>query len=161
MFECERLPHRRIVVYQKRLKRFRLVSMIDRIKAHSSQAKRAVLLAAQPRCFLPGCMGRGESTDVALQTENPDLLTIRGWRLLNAGDTSDAEQEIPGDRQAASVFGLCAPLADDVGLRELPPRKVPGRGERRAALRDPYPTSPDAAYAQYLIGESYFRQIPT
>jgi outer membrane protein assembly factor BamD len=24
-----------------------------------------------------------------------------------------------------------------------------------------YPTSPDAAYAQYLIGESYFRQIPT
>lgn len=30
-------------------------------------------------------------------------------------------------------------------------------GKRYVSL---YPTSPDAAYAQYLIGESYFRQIP-
>jgi hypothetical protein len=52
--------------------------MTHRLTAHSSQASRAVLLAGAAALALAGCMGRGEDTDVALQPENPDLLTIRG-----------------------------------------------------------------------------------
>ena len=160
MFECERLPHRRIVVYQKRLKRFRLVSMIDCIKTHFPRPNRAVLLAGAAALFLAGCMGRGESTDVALQTENPDLLYNQGLALLNAGDTSDASkkfQEIDKQHPYSDYARRSLMMSAFVSFRRGKYQDAVNDAQRYVTL---YPTSPDAAYAQYLIGESYFRQIP-
>ena len=50
--------------------------------------------------------------------------------------------------------------ADHVGLRQLPPRPLRRHGQTANRYLTLYPGSPDAAYAQYLIGSSYFNQIP-
>ena len=69
-------------------------------------------------------------------------------------------EEIRRSRPAEPVFGMGAQGAADVGLRLLPAAAIYRlhqlRPKRYVTL---HPGSPDAAYAQYLIGASYYDQI--
>ena len=83
---------------------------------------------------------------------------------LSCSTTSKTQgrgQEIRRGRPPASVFGMGAQGADHVGLRLLPGRRLRRmRSPPRKRYVTLHPGSPDAAYAQYLIGSSYFDQIP-
>ena len=90
----------------------------------------------------------------------PTSSTIRRWPTSNAGDARDAAEKFETIDNEHPYSDYARQVDDHVGLPEFPPRQVPGGDQRRAALRDAVPGNHDAAYAQYLIGESYFRQIP-
>ncbi len=126
---------------------------------HLSRPAR-VLLVAGAALLIAGCMGRGEETDVALEPENPDLLYNQGLALMQAGDTGDAGkkfEEINKQHPYSDYSRRSLMMSAYLNFRRAKYQEAVNDAQRFVTL---YPTSPDAAYAQYLIGESYFRQIP-
>jgi outer membrane protein assembly factor BamD len=93
------------------------------------------------------------------QTDPPDQLYNQGLANLNAGRLKEAERKFAAiDRQhpyseyarKAMVMGAFT------SYRNGNYDEAINAGKRYVQL---YPTSPDAAYAQYIVGLSYFRQI--
>lgn len=120
-----------------------------------------IVVAPALALLLAGCFGMGnDKPETEAAAEPPDRLYNQGLALMNSGDAREArkrfeqvDQENPhSDYARKSVL-----LSAYVSFR---------RGQYQDAVNDAqrfvtlYPTSPDAPYAQYLIGESYFRQIP-
>lgn len=115
---------------------------------------------------LGGCsmFGGGKTkfadADAGLESDPPDLLYNQGLALMNAGDTSEASDKFksldanyPYTDYARRSLLMSAYLSFRRGNYD----ETINDAERYVTL---YPRSEDAAYAQYLIGESYFRQIP-
>ena len=126
---------------------------------HLSRPARVLLLAGAA-LLIAGCMGHGEKTDVALEPENPDLLYNQGLALMQAGDTGDAGkkfEEINKQHPYSDYSRRSLMMSAYLNFRRAKYQEAVNDAQRFVTL---YPTSPDAAYAQYLIGESYFRQIP-
>ena len=109
--------------------------------------------------LLTGCFGMGEKTDEAA-ADPPDLLYNRGLALLNAGETrqasetfEDIDKQHPYSEYARRSMIMSAFLE----FRRGRYTDAINEATRYVTL---FPATADAAYAQYLIGESYFRQIP-
>jgi outer membrane protein assembly factor BamD len=107
-----------------------------------------------------GCFGRGEKTEAEVEVAPPDLLYNEALAHLEAGEARQAAkkfEEIDQQHPYSEYARRSTLMAAFVHFR---------RGEYQDAINDAerfvtlFPASPDAAYAQYIIGESYFRQIP-
>jgi outer membrane protein assembly factor BamD len=133
--------------------------MEHRISPASFRRRMAALLVAPALALLLAACGKDE-LDEELVVDPPDLLYNQGLALLNAGDTRQASEkfeqidaEHPYSQYARNAMVMSAFL----NFRRGRYQEAINEATRFVTL---YPAHPDAAYAQYLIGESYFRQIP-
>jgi outer membrane protein assembly factor BamD len=103
------------------------------------------------------CRGKPEEEVVV---DPPDVLYNQALANLQAGDPRNAEEkfaEIDKEHPYSEYARKAMLMSAFVNFR---------RGDYQEAINDAqryvtlFPASEDAAYAQYLIGESYFRQIP-
>jgi outer membrane protein assembly factor BamD len=118
------------------------------------------LLVPLAALLLAGCMGAKGGVDDEVAADPPDLLYNQGLALLNAGDTSEAAKRF-GDVNAEHPYSDYSRrsmiMSAFLHFRNGEYQETINDAQRYVTL---YPASEDAAYAQYLIGESYFRQIP-
>jgi outer membrane protein assembly factor BamD len=133
--------------------------MEHRISAASFRRRMAALLTAPALALLLAACGK-EELDEELVVDPPDLLYNQGLALLNAGNTRQASEkfeqidaEHPYSQYARNAMVMSAFL----NFRRGRYQEAINEATRFVTL---FPAHPDAAYAQYLIGESYFRQIP-
>jgi len=122
----------------------------------------AVLSVLAAPLFLSACMSSGDDIDLATyveQTEPADVLYNQGLANLNAGRLKEASRKFDAiDRQhpyseyarRAMVMGAFA------NYRQGNYDEAINSAKRYVTL---YSSTPDAAYAQYIIGLCYFRQI--
>lgn len=120
-----------------------------------------VALAGAP-LFLSGCSTKDDDLDLSTyveQTEPGDVLYNQGLANLNAGRMGEAIAKFDAvDRQHPySEWGRKAMLMGTfANYRSGKYDEAISEGKRYVQL---YPSSGDAAYAQYIVGLSYFRQI--
>jgi len=131
----------------------------------SKAPHRAVFLALSvvvPSLFLSACMSSEKDVDLSTyvdQTEPADVLYNQGLANLNAGRLQEASRKFDAvDRQHPySEFArksmVMGAFAD---YRQGNYDEAIGSAKRYLTL---YPSTDDAAYAQYIIGLSYYRQI--
>ncbi|ECI7685889.1 outer membrane protein assembly factor BamD [Salmonella enterica subsp. enterica] len=112
--------------------------------------------------LLSGCMSSEKDVDLSTyveQTDPADVLYNQGLANLNAGRLKEASRKFDAiDRQhpyseyarKSMVMGAFA------NYRQGNYDEAINAGKRYVQL---YPSTPDAAYAQYIVGLSYFRQI--
>jgi outer membrane protein assembly factor BamD len=117
----------------------------------------AVFLVPALMLLLGACRDKPEEEVVV---DPPDLLYNEALANLEAGDARDAaekfeqiDKEHPYSEYARRALIMSAFL----NFRRGRYPEAVNEAKRYVTL---FPASPDAAYAQYLIGESYFRQIP-
>jgi outer membrane protein assembly factor BamD len=139
--------------------------MILQRAAEAKKPLRTALLAlsvlAAP-LVLSGCMSSDDDINLATyvdQTEPADVLYNQGLANLNAGRLKEASRKFDAvDRQhpysewarKSMVMGAFA------NYRQGNYDEAINSAKRYVSL---YPSSEDAAYAQYIVGLSYFRQI--
>ena len=130
-----------------------------------AHASGTTLLAA--RCALARCCAARrlqpvhDKDKVAARRAGRQALQRRPLSPEREEELERGGQEVRGSRPPASVFGDGAQIADHVGLRLLPGRRVRGSDHRRRKRYVTlHPGSADAAYAQYLIASSYYDHIP-
>lgn len=109
-----------------------------------------------------GCSSflKNTDTDDFVEADPPDLLYNQGLAYLNAGDVSKAskkfksiDEQHPYSEYARRSMIMSAYL----NFRRGRYPETINEAKRFVTL---FPASEDAPYAQYLIGESHFRQIP-
>ena len=130
------------------------------IRTSSSTSVRRAVLLASALIVLAGCMGRGDKTTAEVDAAPADLTYNEGLALLNAGDTNEAAkrfQQVDKEYPNSDYSRRSTMMAAYINFRRGNYQETINEAQRYVTL---YPRSPDAAYAQYLIGESYFRQIP-
>ncbi len=136
------------------------------LKADRSKLRVAPLAIALtsviPTLALSGCISGEADVNLATyveQTEPADVLYNQGLANLNAGRLKEASRKFEAvDRQhphsewarKSTVMGAF------VGYRQGSYEEAINAAKRYLAL---YPSTHDAAYVQYIIGLSYFRQI--
>jgi outer membrane protein assembly factor BamD len=128
--------------------------------ASSVRRRTGILSAAFSAVILAGCLGMGDKPVAETEAEPPDLLYNQGLALLNAGDTDDAAKkfaEVDVQHPYSEYARRSLIMSTFLNFRRGQYQEAINDGKRYVTL---HPRSPDAAYAQYLIGESYFRQIP-
>ncbi len=133
--------------------------------AQSNQPARAAFLALSvlsAPLLLSACMSSEKDLDLSTyveQTEPADVLYNQGLANLNSGRLKEASRKFDAvDRQhpyseyarKSMVMGAFA------NYRQGNYDDSINSAKRYLAL---YPSTPDAAYAQYIIGLCYFRQI--
>lgn len=108
------------------------------------------------------CSGKPDIdiTAYAVQSDPPDVLYNEGLANLKAGHMTEAgrkfeavDKEHPYSEYARKAILMGA----WVNYRQGDYQEAINGGKRYLNL---YPTSDDAAYAEYIIGLSYYRQIP-
>ncbi len=112
--------------------------------------------------MLAGCSSFLSKTDTKNITEAdpPDLLYNQGLAYLNAGDVSKASdkfKEIDEQHPYSEYARRSMIMSAYLNFRRGRYPETINAARRYVTL---FPASDDAAYAQYMIGESYFRQIP-
>ena len=111
---------------------------------------------------LAGCssiLKKAETDDFA-EADPPDLLYNQGLAYLNAGDITNAGKKFKtiDEQHPYSEYARRSMIMSAyVDFRRGRYPETINNAKRYVTL---FPASEDAAYAQYLIGESYFRQIP-
>ena len=113
---------------------------------------------------LSGCMGFGGEKDLDLstyveETDPADKLYNEGLANMNAGRMAEAIRKFESvDRQHPySEFARKSlVMGSFANYRQGNYEEAISGAKRYIGL---YPSSPDAAYAQYIIGLSYYRQI--
>ena len=119
-----------------------------------------LLAAPVAALLLSGCLGMGDKPVEQTEAAPPDLLYNQGLALLNAGDASDAAkkfQEVDLQHPNTDYARRSLIMSTFLNFRRGQYQDAINDGKRYVTL---YPRSEEAAYAQYLVGESYFRQIP-
>ncbi len=121
-----------------------------------------VVAALSAPVFLSGCQtggGEGDVSAVAADIEPADVLYNQGLANLKANRLKEAQRKFEAiDRQHPySEFARKAMVMGAfTAYRQGDYETSIATGKRYVGL---YPTSEDAAYAQYIIGLSYTRQI--
>jgi outer membrane protein assembly factor BamD len=126
------------------------------------RAVRAGLAAPLLALMLGACLSTGTNSngDDFAHADPPDLMYNRGLALLNAGDARRAQeqfQEIDEQHPYSEYSRRSMILSAYLNFRSGKFQEAINDARRYVAL---FPASEDAAYAQYMIAESYFRQIP-
>ena len=109
-----------------------------------------------------GCQSNGDNLDLAMLVENvepADALYNQGLANLNAGRLSEAAAKFEAvDRQHpyTEYARRSLVMSAFTQYRQGKYEEAINSSRRYVQL---YPTSDDAAYAQYIIGLSYWRQI--
>jgi outer membrane protein assembly factor BamD len=119
-----------------------------------------LVLAPVLSLLLAGCFGMGDKPEEEVAADPPDLLYNQGLALLNAGDTREAGEKfetIDKEHPYSDYARRSMVMSAFLNFRRGRYQEAINDAQRYVTL---FPASPDAAYAQYLIGESYFRQIP-
>ncbi|WP_350334948.1 outer membrane protein assembly factor BamD [Coralliovum pocilloporae] len=118
-------------------------------------------LAAACMTFLAACSSTEESLDdLAFKDEPADRLYNEGLAALNSGDVSTAQKKFKDlDRQHpySTWAKKSLVLSTYTNFQNARYDDAISSARRFITL---YPGDEDAAYVQYLIGQSYFRQIP-
>ncbi|MBL8582021.1 MAG: outer membrane protein assembly factor BamD, partial [Rhizobiaceae bacterium] len=126
------------------------------------RAGRAVLVAALIPLGAAACSTTEGDIDLATyvdQTEPADQLYNQGLANLSAGRLKEAGRKFEAvDRQHpySETARKSMIMNTFAQYRQGNYEDAINTGKRYVQL---YPTTPDAAYAQYLVGLSYFRQI--
>jgi outer membrane protein assembly factor BamD len=132
-----------------------------RSKASARSVFLALSVTAAP-LLLSACMSSEKDIDLSTyvdQTEPADVLYNQALANMNAGRLEEASKKFEAvDKQhpysefarKSMVMGAFA------NYRQGNYEEAIGSAKRYLTL---YPTTPDAAYAQYIIGLSYYRQI--
>ncbi|MEW9804919.1 outer membrane protein assembly factor BamD [Mesorhizobium marinum] len=132
--------------------------------AHAGRAARTaftVVVIASAPALVAGCMKEQdlnlatyvEQTDPADQLYNQGLANLNAGRLKEASRKFDAvDRQHPYSEYARKSMVMSA----FTNYRQGNYEDAINAGKRYVAL---YPSSEDAAYAQYIVGLSYFRQI--
>ncbi|QRM55980.1 outer membrane protein assembly factor BamD [Sinorhizobium sp. BG8] len=100
-------------------------------------------------------------TKLSAETDPPDVLYNQGLANLNAGKVTEASRKFEAiDRQHPfSEYARKALVMNAfVNYRQGRNDEAIAAGSRYLAL---YPQSEDAAYAQYIVGLAYSKQIPS
>jgi outer membrane protein assembly factor BamD len=126
---------------------------------------RSALLLGACLAFLPlaACSTTEEDLDLSTyveQTEPADVLYNQGLANLNSGRLSEASKKFEAvDRQHpyTDFARKSMVMGAFTNYRQGKYEEAVTGAKRYLQL---YPTSEDAAYAQYIVGLSYFRQIP-
>lgn len=110
---------------------------------------------------LVGCSKSDEDTDFALDNiQSADSLYNQALANLDAGDLKRAEKRLD-DLNAQHPYSELSRrsliLKTFVHYRKGEYNEAAATGKRFISL---YPSDNDAAYAQYIIGMSYYKQIP-
>ena len=112
--------------------------------------------------LVAGCMSKEPDIDLATyveQTDPADALYNQGLANLNSGNLKEASRKFEAvDRQHPySEFARKSMVMGAfTNYRQGNYDEAINAGKRYVQL---YPSSPDAAYAQYIVGLSYFKQI--
>ena len=134
-------------------------------KAHAGKTVRTLLTVAAialAPAFAAGCMSKEDDLNLATyveQTDPADALYNQGLANLNAGRLKEASRKFEAvDRQHPySEFARKSMVMSAfTNYRQGNYEEAINAGKRYVQL---YPSSEDAAYAQYIVGLSYFRQI--
>jgi len=111
--------------------------------------------------FLAACTKTGESSSEYIDNIEPaDVLYNQGLANLDAGDRKEAREKFEAiDKQHpySEYSRKSLLMLTFMSYRSGQYGDSVSTGKRYVSL---YPGSNDAAYAQYLVGMSYFRQIP-
>jgi len=121
-----------------------------------------VMLVPALALFLGGCTAFGGKTDSTafVEPDPPDLLYNQGLALLNAGEAKKAREkfeEVDEQHPYSEYARRSLLMSTYLNFKRGNFPEVINDGRRYVTL---YPASDDAAYAQYMVGESHFRQIP-
>lgn len=124
--------------------------------------RRAGLGAPVLALLLGACLwsGTDSGTNDLTETVAPDLMYNRGLALMNAGNASKAReqfQELDEQHPYSEYAGRSMMMSAFLNFRSGKYQEAINDAKRYVQL---FPASEDAAYAYYMIGESYFRQIP-
>jgi len=126
------------------------------------RTKLSVAVVAVASMLVAGCMSKEPDVDLSTyveQTESADTLYNQGLANLNAGRLKEASRKFEAvDRQHPySEFARKSMVMGAfTNYRQGNYDEAINSAKRYVAL---YPSSEDAAYAQYIVGLSYFRQI--
>jgi outer membrane protein assembly factor BamD len=118
------------------------------------------LLAPGLALLLAGCWGKEDKPEAELDVDPPDLLYNEALAHLQSGDARQAAEtfeEIDAQHPYSEYARRALIMSAYVNFRRSRYPEAINDATRYVTL---FPASEDAAYAQYLIGESYFRQIP-
>ncbi len=121
-------------------------------------ASRRVMLVPAVALFLAACGGKKPETEV--NVDPPDVLYNQALANLDAGDARQATKkfdEIDKEHPYSDYARKAMLMSAYLNFRRAKYQDAINDAQRYVTL---FPASDDAAYAQYLIGESYFRQIP-
>ncbi|SFJ93242.1 Beta-barrel assembly machine subunit BamD [Mesorhizobium albiziae] len=122
----------------------------------------AAMLPVLAAPFFVSACASDQDIDLATyveQTDPADVLYNQGLANMNAGRLGEASKKFSAiDRQHPySEYGRKAlVMGAFADYRQGKYEEAINDGKRYVQL---YPTDPDAAYAQYIVGLSYFRQI--
>ncbi len=119
----------------------------------------AWLLLPVVALFLAGCWGKNKP-ETEVNVDPPDVLYNQALANLDSGDARRAKEkfeEIDKEHPYSDYARRAMLMNAYLSFRRGQYTDAINDAQRFVAL---FPASPDAAYAQYLIGESYFRQIP-
>jgi outer membrane protein assembly factor BamD len=117
----------------------------------------AILLALALGLGLAACR---KKADADLVVDPPDLLYNQALAHLEEGDASEAAKKfeaIDREHPYSDYARRSTLMSAFLNFRRAKYQDAINDATRFVTL---FPAHPDAAYAQYLIGESYFRQIP-
>lgn len=111
--------------------------------------------------MVAACTKTGESSSEFIDNIEPaDVLYNQGLANLDAGDRKEAREKFEAvDKQHpySELSRKSLLMLTFMSYRDGKYADTASIGKRYVTL---YPGSKDAAYAQYLVGMSYFRQIP-
>ena len=122
-----------------------------------------MLFAAASSVVLSACQSDPDIdiSKLGMETESSDTLYNQGLANLNAGKVTEANRKFeavdrqnPFSEQARKALVMTAFTNYRQGRNE----EAISAGKRYLSL---YPGSADAAYAQYIIGLAYWKQIPS
>jgi outer membrane protein assembly factor BamD len=126
--------------------------------ATGSRRAAALVLLPAVALFLVACGGKKPDTEV--NVDPPDVLYNQALANLDAGDprrATDKFEEIDKEHPYSDYARKAMLMTAYLNFRRGQYQDTINDAQRYVTL---FPASDDAAYAQYLIGESYFRQIP-
>jgi outer membrane protein assembly factor BamD len=123
-----------------------------------SRRAAARMLVPAAALLLVACGGKKPETEV--NVDPPDVLYNQALANLDAGDARQATKkfdEIDNEHPYSDYARKAILMSAYLNFHRAKYQDAINDAERYVTL---FPASDDAAYAQYLIGESYFRQIP-
>lgn len=120
------------------------------------------MLLAGAGTLMAGCQSDPDLdiTKIGLETDPPEVLYNQGLANFKAGNSSEAMRKfdaIDREHPFTDWSRKALVMSTFIKYRQGDYQEAINTGNR---YMNQYPNTPDSAYAQYLIGLSYFKQIP-